>query len=141
MSHALPARLLLGLLALALPPFAVAQSPWLDLGDVGGHRTAIDTTATVRLADGLATVHLRLANFVGAGVDEIQALQVDCRRNRSRLLAARDTVISASPIGEASVGSPTVSDSAWKEFGPGSLGAEQVRVVCRFLRGRDRGRG
>ncbi len=124
------------LLSLAAAP-AGAQERWLALGDVGGHRTAIDTAAIRRSSPDRATVRLRLYDAIGRGIDEIQTLEVDCRAERSRLLATREVATAAAVVGRGPQRSTTVADTAWKRFGPGSLGREQVRAVCRFLGGGD----
>jgi hypothetical protein len=126
---------LAGAASLVVPCSLAAQTRWVDLGDVGGHRTAIDTTATVRAPGGHVTVRLRLYDFAGAGVDQIETPELDCRGERSRRLAAREIVTPRFGVpGADSLSPQPTADSTWKQFAPGSLGREQVRAVCRFLR-------
>jgi len=118
---------------------AGAQSPWVSLGDVGGQRTAVDTGAVVRGPGNHVTVRLRLDDFASTGADRIETLEMDCRGERSRLLAARDIVTGRSvlrALGADSVQHAQPADSTWRRFAPGSLGREQVRAVCSFLRAR-----
>jgi hypothetical protein len=124
------------LLIVAASSPAAAQAPWVSLGDVGGHNTAIDTTSIQRPAPELAVVQLRLYDSIGRGIDEIQTLEVNCRTERSRLRATRELATERSPMGTGPQGSRTVRDTTWKQFAPGSLGSEQVRAVCRFLSSR-----
>jgi hypothetical protein len=118
-----------GVALLATTQPAGAQARWADLGDIGGYRTAIDTAATARLAEGRVTVRLKLYNFAGAGTYRVETRQLDCHTERSRRLAARDF----EPPGMYSPVPQSAADSTWKQDPVGSFGREQVRALCRFL--------
>ena len=115
--------------ALSLSSSTLAQTPWLKLGDVG-QTVYLDTTSITHRSAHVAVVELRLANYMGAGYDQVETDEMDCRTRQSRVTRVRIQPVSLDAPFQLRAPPP---DTAWVTYSPGSFGAATIDAVCAYL--------
>jgi hypothetical protein len=113
---------------------AVAQAPWMRVSPGNGLLAELDTSSVRQTTDGLVLARVR--EFSGGGVGRVpptytvELTQVDCQRNRSRVLEIRDDANGKTP---PRVGIQAPDTTRWSSYSAGSLGGEIQAAVCRSI--------
>ena len=132
--RALLALSLLAVAALTRPVRAPAQEQWVPLLTNVGATVDIDTTSVVRTGSTTIVVWLRMLYDANQLVYDVRREEVDCTRNRTRVVERRSTATERGRqlrIGGVTTPPP---DSMWNAYAPGSLGSSVVEAVCRTMR-------